>query len=163
VYVDVDAHLAAEAAPALTTKRCRRVIDVVGADPDGARLKLSRHLSALDIPNQTAAGRMSCRWPANRFDVGELDRREHRSGFSRAIVISGVTPSKIVGCRSSLCGADVGALAAATTVAPSSGDIDIAQIGFELFWATAPSLPRIQRIARAIFLARAASFSMNSF
>ena len=78
----VHAHLAAEAALLVAAERRRRVVDVVGVDPDRAGLELARDVvRLLDVLRPDRGGQAVARVVGARdrlVDVGELDRRQHR-------------------------------------------------------------------------------------
>ncbi len=100
----VHAHLAAEAALLVAAERRRGVVDVVGVDPDRAGLELARDVvRLLDVRVQTAAARPYCeslaRAIASSTSANSIAASTGPKISSRAIVISGVTPSKTVGCR----------------------------------------------------------------
>ena len=79
----VHAHFPPEPALLVPAKRRRRVVNVVGVDPDGARLKLSRHvMGLLDIPGPDGR-RQTIRCRIRTLDglvqVGEIDGRQDRA------------------------------------------------------------------------------------
>src|SRR5829696_2996568 len=78
----VRAHFPAEAARLVAAERRGGVVDVVGVDPDGARLELARDvMRLLDVAGPDRRRQSVWRFVGARdrlVDVGKLNRREYR-------------------------------------------------------------------------------------